>query len=213
MCYKCLTVVLIIITWILFFIFTPSEYWASWLTAISTFAMTIIACKALDSWKNQQKRAKLVSLLERLNAFIQDLQYYELESTVFSKQTRQRSEANYNNPDLIKQQACLVDTEIAEEFGQCILYLKNWLIEDGKQYDTLNDLNKSLQEYRIKIFEFVEQKILFFVEMQNPAQILYGSNKEGLDHIFNKKYELEKFRVNVIKSIEKFKKDYEKLLK
>ena len=81
------------------------EGWALFfngLTALSTFAMMIatgfmafFAGKALDSWKNQQKRQKLINLLEGLNKYIQELQLYELESIVYSKQCKNIPE-NYD---------------------------------------------------------------------------------------------------------------------
>ena len=59
---------------------------ANWITAISTLvmalatiAMAVFARNALNTWKMQQKREKLVTLLETLNAYIQDLQYYEVK--------------------------------------------------------------------------------------------------------------------------------------
>ena len=54
--------------------------------------------------------------------------------------------------------------EIAEGFGNCILSLKNWLIDAPKQNEILNEINKNIQEYRIKIFTYVELKIKFFIE-------------------------------------------------
>ena len=65
------------------------------ITAISTFLMmvatgfmAVAAWKALNTWKKQQKREKLVTLLEALNEYIYDLQYYEHEGTIFSKLSR-----------------------------------------------------------------------------------------------------------------------------
>ena len=57
------------------------------ITALSTLAMAIFAWKALNTWKCQQKREKLISLFEKLNQYLQELRYYELESTIFSKKT------------------------------------------------------------------------------------------------------------------------------
>lgn len=188
------------------------ELIAIWITAVSTLAMAIIAGIALNTWKNEQKRTKLVNLLETLNSYIQDLQYYELESTLFSKQARQKGLEDFKNIQLILEQKRLIDTELAEGIGHCILELKNWLIQDNTQYEKLNNLNKSIQEYRIKIFEFIEQKIDYWTN-QNAADIMYGSNKDQLQQVFNKKTDLEKYREQVVKQIEEFKNHYEKLLK
>ncbi len=144
-------------------------------TAISTFLMMVATCfmavaawRALNTWKNEQKRRKLVNLLETLNAYIQDLQYYELESTVFSKHTRQSYQENLNDNELIEKQANYIDMEIAEGCGSCILSLKNWLIDVPKQNEILNKININIQEYRIKIFTYVELKIkkkIFYMEL------------------------------------------------
>ena len=65
------------------------------MTGISTLAMSIVALIALDNWKEQQKRDKLINVLESLNKYIQELQLYEIESTVFSKQSRYYTEKDF----------------------------------------------------------------------------------------------------------------------
>ena len=189
------------------------------ITAISTFLMmvatgfmAVAAWKALNTWKNEQKRRKLVTLLETLNAYIQDLQYYELESTVFSKHTTQTYQENLNDSELIEKQANYIDMEIAEGFGNCILSLKNWLIDAPKQNEILNEINKNIQEYRIKIFTYVELKIKFFIEKNKKENILYGTNDGFLEQIYERKTDLEKTRNLLLKQIEELKEINNKLL-
>lgn len=192
---------------------------ANWITAISTLvmalatiAMAVFARNALNTWKMQQKREKLVTLLETLNAYIQDLQYYELESTVFSKHTTQTYQENLNDSELIEKQANYIDMEIAEGFGNCILSLKNWLIDAPKQNEILNEINKNIQEYRIKIFTYVELKIKFFIEKNKKENILYGTNDGLLQQIYERKADLEKTRNLLLKQIEELKEINNKLL-
>lgn len=180
---------------------------------LATIAMAIFASCALNVWKKEQKRAKLVKLLETFNSFIQDLQYYELESGVFSKNTRGLYEHDLKNINLISQQVHLIDSEMAEAYGNCVLCIKNWLIDDDRKYDELNDLNKSLQEYRIKIFEYVKQKVSFYIEFNSSAEVLYDNKIKKLRQISSNKVELENKRENIFKKIEYFKKDYKALLK
>lgn len=189
------------------------------ITAISTFLMmvatgfmAVAAWKALNTWKNEQKRRKLVTLLETLNAYIQDLQYYELESTVFSKHTRQTYQENLNDSELIEKQANYIDMEIAEGFGNCILSLKNWLIDAPKQNEILNEINKNIQEYRIKIFTYVELKIKFFIEKNKQENILYGVDNNLLEQIYTKKTDLENTRNLLLKQIDELKELNKKLL-
>ena len=188
-------------------------------TAISTFLMmaatgfmAVAAWRALKKKKNEQKRRKLVNLLETLNAYIQDLQYYELESTVFSKHTRQSYQENLNDNELIEKQANYIDMEIAEGFGSCILSLKNWLIDVPKQNEILNKININIQEYRIKIFTYVELKIKFFIEKNKKENILYGTNDGFLEQIYERKTDLEKTRNLLLKQIEELKEINNKLL-
>ena len=70
MCYKCFYGLLFIIFVTLLYLFVPFENWANWITAIATCCMAYYARKALDDWKNQQKRQKLVNLLETINEYI-----------------------------------------------------------------------------------------------------------------------------------------------
>lgn len=212
MCYKCLYVLGFIIIFVCIICFIPFNELANWITALSTFAMAIIAGLALNTWKKQQKREKLVTLLETLNAYIQDLQYYELESTVFSKHTRQTYQENLNDSELIEKQANYIDMEIAEGFGNCILSLKNWLIDAPKQNEILNEINKNIQEYRIKIFTYVELKIKFFIEKNKKENILYGTNDGLLEQIYERKTDLEKIRNLLLKQIEELKEINKKLL-
>lgn len=192
---------------------------ATWITAISTFLMmvatgfmAVAAWRALNTWKNEQKRRKLVNLLETLNAYVQDLQYYELESTVFSKYTRQSYQENLNDNELIKKQANYIDKEIAESFGKCILSLKNWLIDAPQQNEILNEINKNIQEYRIKIFTYVELKINFFIEKNKQENILYGVDNNLLEQIYTKKTDFEKTRKLLLKQIDELKEINKKLL-
>ena len=185
---------------------------STFLMMVATGFMAVAAWRALNTWKNEQKRRKLVNLLETLNAYIQDLQYYELESTVFSKHTRQSYQENLNDNELIEKQANYIDMEIAESFGSSILSLKNWLIDAPKQNEILNEINKNIQEYRIKIFTYVELKIKFFIEKNKKENILYGTNDGLLKQIYERKTDLEKTRNLLLKQIEELKEINNKLL-
>ena len=95
------------------------------ISSISTLAMAIIAFYALYTWKDEQKRSKLIIALESLNKFIQEVQYYEYESTIYSKKLRYNDEYNNLNIEQIQKQAYLIDIELTDVFGDCILNLKN----------------------------------------------------------------------------------------
>ena len=63
MCCKCLYILLVIIIGLLFYIFVPSDYWAEWITAISTCVMAVAAILALDTWKKNIVLNKKISVL------------------------------------------------------------------------------------------------------------------------------------------------------
>ena len=138
------------------------EGWALFfngLTALSTFAMMIatgfmafFAGKALDSWKNQQKRQKLINLLEGLNKYIQELQLYELESIVYSKQSKNIPEKDLTDRAFLNNEIKLIDNEMAEEFGSCVLLLKNWMIDHEEHEQILNENQKRLKEVSIQYY-------------------------------------------------------------
>lgn len=189
---------------------------ASWITAISTLIMAITGLIALNKWKDEQKRNKLINLLETLNSYIQELLYYEVETTIFSRHTRAQKEENFENIKLIQNQSKLIDSELAEGFGNCVLCLKNWLIDHENQNDKLNEINKNLQIYRIKMFDYINLKIQFFIEGKSPENILYDMNPEKakqLQELEKFKKELETYRNTVQQSINDFKQINKKLLK
>ena len=189
------------------------------ITAISTFLMmvatgfmAVAAWKALNTWKNEQKRRKLVTLLETLNAYIQDLQYYEHEGTIFSKLARNNKKEDYRNQELIQQQKNIIDTELAEEAGRYSLYIDNWLIQDSTQVEKLYVLKQNLANYKNKIFEYIKLKINFYCEKNKKENILYGTNDGLLQQIYEKKTDLEKTRNLLLKQIEELKEINNKLL-
>ena len=185
------------------------------LTGISTFAMAIIAWKALGTWKNQQKREKLISLFETLNKDLQELQYYELESTIFSKNARNNNEENFNNNDVIERQLKIIDIELAQSDGETGLCFRNWLIDHDEQKAYLDNITKNLQKYRYEIYKHIESKIDFYLNKNNPAQVLYGSKeqKELADKIRNKSSDFTAIKDILTNEINKFKDANKKLLK
>ena len=183
------------------------------LTGISTLAMAVIAFKALNTWKDEQKRSKLFFLLESLNKYIQELQYYELESTIFSKKARNSEQEDYENDELILKQSKYIDLELAEEFGLCILCMKNWLIDHENQKEKLDNICKIMQYYRVQIFDYVSLKINFYVEKNKDCNKLYGMDKNLLDKICSNKKEIENIRNKLVKEIDEFKQMNKKLLK
>ena len=141
------------------------------MTGISTLAMSIVALIALDKWKEQQKRDKLINVLESLNKYIQELQLYEIESTVFSKQSRYYTEKDFANAELLKQQGVLIDIELAEEFGNCVLKLKNWLIDHENQRKLLDEISKKMQEYRVLIVDYNSLKTQYILELTKTENV------------------------------------------
>ena len=200
------------------------EGWALFfngLTALSTFVMMIatgfmafFAAKALDSWKNQQKRQKLVNLLESLNKYIQELQLYELESIVYSKQSKNIPEKDFTNKAFLNKEIKLIDNEMAEEFGNCILLLKNWLIDHEEHEQILNDICAKMQVYRISIYDYNNVKKEFVAEINIQANIMYsGLDPELSKNVKDLKAIAVTNREELIKIVNKFKELNKKLLK
>ena len=191
------------------------------LTALSTFVMMIatglmafFAGKALDSWKNQQKRQKLINLLEGLNKYIQELQLYELESIVYSKQSKNIPEKDFSNIAFLNNEIKLIDNEMAEEFGSCILLLKNCLIDHEEHEQILNEICAKMQVYRISIDDYNKVKKEFIAEINTQANIMYG----GLDPVLSENVKKLKSiatenREELTKLIKTFKELNKKLLK
>lgn len=183
------------------------------LTACSTFAMAVLAFKALDSWKNQQKRNKLIGLLESLNKYIQELQLYELESIAYSKQAKNITDKDFSNIEFLNTQIKLIDNEVAEEFGKCILCLKNWLIDHDEQEQISNEINKKMQEYRIKIYDYSILKANFLCNFHKPENIIYGQDQNLSKEMMDSKADLIKTRESLSETINAFKNLNKKLLK
>ena len=184
------------------------------MTGISTLAMSIVALIALDKWKEQQKRDKLINVLESLNKYIQELQLYEIESTVFSKQSRYYTEKDFANAELLKQQGVLIDIELAEEFGNCVLKLKNWLIDHENQRKLLDEIIKKMQEYRVLIVDYNSLKTQYILELTKTENVLYGTqNKILANWTLEKKEKIIKIREELLECIKNFKIANKKLLK
>lgn len=184
------------------------------MTGISTLAMSIVALIALDKWKEQQKRDKLINVLESLNKYIQELQLYEIESTVFSKQSRYYTEKDFANAELLKQQGVLIDIELAEEFGNCVLKLKNWLIDHENQRKLLDEIIKKMQEYRVLIVDYNSLKTQYILELTKTENVLYGTqNKILANWTLEKKEKIIKIREELLECIKDFKLANKKLLK
>lgn len=184
------------------------------MTGISTLAMSIVALIALDKWKEQQKRDKLINVLESLNKYIQELQLYEIESTVFSKQSRYYTEKDFANAELLKQQGGLIDIELAEEFGNCVLKLKNWLIDHENQRKLLDEISKKMQEYRVLIVDYNSLKTQYILELTKTENVLYGTqNKILANWTLEKKEKIIKIREELLECIKDFKLANKKLLK
>ena len=184
------------------------------MTVISTLAMSIVALIALDKWKEQQKRDKLINVLESLNKYIQELQLYEIESTVFSKQSRYYTEKDFANAELLKQQGVLIDIELAEEFGNCVLKLKNWLIDHENQRKLLDEISKKMQEYRVLIVDYNSLKTQYILELTKSENVLYGTqNKILANWTLEKKEKIIKIREELLECIKDFKLANKKLLK
>ena len=176
------------------------------MTGISTLAMSIVALIALDKWKEQQKRDKLINVLESLNKYIQELQLYEIESTVFSKQSRYYTEKDFANAELLKQQGVLIDIELAEEFGNCVLKLKNWLIDHENQRKLLDEIIKKMQEYRVLIVDYNSLKTQYILELTKTENVLYGTqNKILANWTLEKKEKIIKIREELLECIKDFK--------
>lgn len=200
------------------------EGWALFfngLTALSTFAMMIatgfmafFAGKALDSWKNQQKRQKLINLLEGLNKYIQELQLYELESIVYSKQSKNIPEKDLTDRAFLNNEIKLIDNEMAEGFGSCVLLLKNWMIDHEEHEQILNEICTEMQLYRISIDNYNKVKKEFVAEINTQANIMYGRPDSILAKDVNELKSIAiRNRAALTKLINKFKELNKKLLK
>ena len=193
----------------------------SWITVISTVAasiatifMAIFAGVALNVWKNEQKRLKLVNLLEGLNKYIQELQLYELESILYSKQSKYQK-IDLSNLEFLNNEIRLIDCETAQEYGNCILLLKNWLIDHDEHKQILNEINQKMQAYRVSIYELNMVKKDFVIKKSNTANIMY--DKIQITKSFDKVKEFQKLAIgkrnDLEKIIDKFKELNKKLLK
>lgn len=185
------------------------------ITALSTLAMAIFAWKALNTWKCQQKREKLISLFEKLNQYLQELRYYELESTIFSKKTRCNNEEDFSNNDLIEKQIKIIDIELAQSDGETGLCFNNWLIDNDEQKIYLDNINKDLQKYRFEIYKHVETKIDFYINKNKPEYILYDTKKQNelADKIRTKVSDFTAIKNSLTNEINKFKEINKSLLK
>jgi len=86
MCYKCLYSLLLVVLVILFYVFLPSEYYASWITALSTLSMAIIAWNALEGWKKDNIfklkisfTAKLLCIIDMLNKLMSSKKFISMD--------------------------------------------------------------------------------------------------------------------------------------
>lgn len=184
------------------------------ISSISTLAMAIIAFYALYTWKDEQKRSKLIIALESLNKFIQEVQYYEYESTIYSKKLRYNDEYNNLNIEQIQKQAYLIDIELTDVFGDCILNLKNWLINHEDQKDILNSICNYMQKYRELIVDYNKYKIKLYLEMFHPETIIYEHESTKLaNDIKNQKDKIINVKKELLEAITKFKEQNKKLLK
>ena len=194
---------------------------ATWITAISTLLMMVATCFmaffawiAVDSWKNQQKRQKLINLLEGLNKYIQELQLYELESIVYSKQSKNIPEKDFTNRVFLNNEIKLIDNEMAEEFGSCSLLLKNWLIDNEEHEQILNEICAKMQVYRISIYDYNNVKKEFVVQMHTQLNIKTFKIDPILVEDFKKLKSIAiENRKNLTELINKFKELNKKLLK
>lgn len=193
----------------------------SWITVISTVAasiatifMAIFAGVALNVWKNEQKRLKLINLLEGLNKYIQELQLYELESILYSKQSKYQK-IDLSNLEFLNNEIRLIDCETAQEYGNCILLLKNWLIDHDEHKQILNEINQKMQAYRVSIYELNMVKKEFVIKKSDTANIMY--DKIQITKSFDKVKEFQKLAIgkrnDLEKIIDKFKELNKKLLK
>lgn len=184
---------------------------ANWITAISTLIMAIAtgfmayyAKQALNSWRYEQKRRKLIDFLEFINKYLYDLQYYESNATIFSKNARKNYQENYENIELIKKQPSIIDIELAEEFGEFALFVKNWLMEDNQQEQILNELKNCFNNYRQEIYKYLNLKAEYYDQKNKKANIMYGLDDDLLNKMNKKEYSLKKIREEIIKRIEAF---------
>lgn len=185
--------------------------WTEWITAISTFAtalatiaMAIFAWKALHSWRYEQKRRKLIDFLEFINKYLYDLQYYESNATIFSKNARKNHQENYENIELIKKQPYIIDTELTEESIEFALLVKNWLIEDNQQEQKLNELRSCFNNYKQEICKYLKLKAKCYTQKNERANIMYGLDDDLLNKMKESENLMEKMREKIIARIEAF---------
>lgn len=126
MCCKCLYGLLFVVLLILFYLFISPENWASWVTALSTLAMAIIAWKALDSWKNEIREKKVFEInkkyIETINKLDNLMNNYELISE--KDKTRELLKHIYNCFDEVLYEYSLIQKKIKKETK----FVKNLLL-------------------------------------------------------------------------------------
>ena len=103
---------------------------------------------------------------------------------------------------------------MAEEFGSCVLLLKNWMIDHEEHEQILNDICAKMQVYRISIYDYNNVKKEFVAEINTQANIMYG----GLDPVLSENVkELKSIAITnreaLTKLIKTFKELNKKLLK
>ena len=193
--------------------------WTEWISAISTFAtalatiaMAIFAWKALDSWRYEQKRRKLIDFLEFINKYLYDLQYYEANATIFSKNARKNYQENYENVELIKKQPDIIDTELTEESMEFALFVKNWLIEDNNQEQQLNELRSCFSNYKQEIYKYIDLKVKYYEQKSERATIMYGLDNDLLNKMEKCENSMKRIREEIIERVEAFKSGYKSLI-
>lgn len=193
--------------------------WTEWISAISTFAtalatiaMAIFAWKALHSWRYEQKRRKLIDFLEFINKYLYDLQYYEVNATIFSKNARKNYQENYENIELIKKQPNIVDTELTEESMEFALFVKNWLIEDNNQEQQLNELRSCFSNYKQEIYKYIDLKVKYYEQKSERATIMYGLDNDLLNKMEKCENSMKRIREEIIERVEAFKCGYKSLI-
>lgn len=168
--YKYLTVVLIIITWILFFIFTPSEYWASWLTAISTFAMAIIAGLALDTWKKEIEYQFISDLRKDLIKALSDL-YFSLDlhanNYATSDNTLKEDTTNFD----YEKEKLKIDNEFANKQREVAKAIYSYTLYRQNQKTFLENLTNELNAYRNNVLDLINIRVQMLQSRKNDVAL------------------------------------------
>ena len=185
------------VTGLINIIATPNNQsidWAGWLTALSTLAMTTIAWRALNTWKDELKLQKKISVLTNIETIFNDLErflhdYYmyhclpvELRKTFANMpaiEAKKINETNDNINLLIKEAKIIKHKKLVK----VLEYMK----ENVKEYFPLTNTNKQgdiIYTY-IKFGSKYVQEEAFRKDLANACKEIRGICQSEFEKIYS----------------------------